>query len=193
MLVISRYNEDISWSDCFKGRRIIYDKSDDVIDSSEYVKLPNVGREGHTYLHYIVENYNDLPRAIVFTQGDPSDHVYNMDYFINNVDVLLREKPNMYLPLSNKSVTMENMHDPWDVHMPLSNYWVKIFREPPPIHYNCFFCGIFYTTRALIHRHPLKFYQNMLELMNKENQPYFGYILERLWTALMTTHFHVIR
>ena len=36
--------------------------------------LPNVGRETHSYLTYIVEHYDSLPPAIVFTQGDPFPH-----------------------------------------------------------------------------------------------------------------------
>jgi len=36
--------------------------------------LPNVGREGHTYLHYIVENYDNLPDEVLFSQCDIGDH-----------------------------------------------------------------------------------------------------------------------
>ena len=36
--------------------------------------LPNVGRESHTFLHYIIENYNNLPDEILFSQYDPMDH-----------------------------------------------------------------------------------------------------------------------
>merc|ERR1719440_887988 len=36
-------------------------------------KLPNLGRESHTYLHHIVENYDQLPEWTVFSQaGAPS-------------------------------------------------------------------------------------------------------------------------
>jgi hypothetical protein len=33
-----------------------------------------VGREGHTYLHHIIENYDHLSEHIVFTQADPFVH-----------------------------------------------------------------------------------------------------------------------
>merc|ERR1719248_86361 len=36
-------------------------------------QLPNVGRESHTYLHHIVDNYENLANWTVFTQaGEPS-------------------------------------------------------------------------------------------------------------------------
>lgn len=38
-------------------------------------RLPNVGREAHTYLTYITERYNTLPDTMFFSQGCPHDHI----------------------------------------------------------------------------------------------------------------------
>ena len=35
------------------------------------IKLPNIGRESHTYLYHIVNNYNQLADRVLFLQGDP--------------------------------------------------------------------------------------------------------------------------
>ena len=41
-------------------------------------RLPNVGRESHTYLHHIVANYDHLASVTVFTQGSISEHPKNV-------------------------------------------------------------------------------------------------------------------
>ena len=61
-LIIARYNECVKWSNIYSGIRIIFNKGehfDDKILTPEdvYIKLPNKGRESHTFLHYIIEYY----------------------------------------------------------------------------------------------------------------------------------------
>ena len=78
-IVIARYNESLSWLDtCLtpvQRRSVwIYNKGPDPI-SSQIKTLPNVGREAHTYLTYIVENYESLPERVYFLQGDPFPHL----------------------------------------------------------------------------------------------------------------------
>ena len=191
--MISRYDEDISWSECFQGRRFIYHKHEGMthLSSPDQMILPNVGREGHSYLHYIVTHYNDLPPAMVFTQGNPSDHVQSINTFINDVEILLAAKPDIYLSLSNKYLIIQDMFDPLDDKMPLSEYWNHLFVEPPPPIYPCFYAGIFYTSRNRIHKHPPCFYKKLYDLLDTENCPYFGYVLERLWYALFCGKYHV--
>lgn len=56
---------------------IIYTKSPDndltaikdVSGADEAIRLPNVGREGGTYLHHILSVYDDPPKFIMFTQS----------------------------------------------------------------------------------------------------------------------------
>ena len=40
--------------------------------------LDNVGREGHTYYKYIVDNYDNLKDYTCFLQGNPFDHSPNI-------------------------------------------------------------------------------------------------------------------
>lgn len=69
-IVIAKYKENISWSDEFKDFRVVYEKSENQeIEGSK--KLENKGRETDTYLNYILDNYENLPECVIFTQGDP--------------------------------------------------------------------------------------------------------------------------
>ena len=83
-IVVSRYNENIEWVDNY-SERIIYNKGDNY--DGVYIRLKNFGRETHTYLHHIVNNYNSLSDYTFFVQGDPFPHSPNIINDINNLIV----------------------------------------------------------------------------------------------------------
>ena len=90
-LVIARYNEDISWLSKVKNMKItIYNKGEDNINKKS-IKLPNIGRESHTYLTHIIDNYDNLADITIFSQGDPFFHSPD---FIN-----LIKKPDLFEPI----------------------------------------------------------------------------------------------
>ena len=83
-VVVARYKEDIGWLDPLQEHLVILNKGVPYNVSNE-VLLPNVGREPHSYLWYIIENYEQLPEVLIFTQGDISDHhcgTNNTEYLI---------------------------------------------------------------------------------------------------------------
>lgn len=60
--------------------------------------VPNVGREGETLLHYIVQEYDRLPQRMWFLQGEPLTHQPNMtDLF--DPQVVRKYNPN-FQPLT---------------------------------------------------------------------------------------------
>jgi len=83
-LVVARHKESISWigpaiQALPFGRVEIYNKGSSHPDRPRDPRIsvrrvPNRGREGGTYLDYIVENHADMPRGVWFTQGDPFHH-----------------------------------------------------------------------------------------------------------------------
>jgi hypothetical protein len=52
-----------------------------------------VGREGHTYLHHIIDKYDILSEQIIFTQADPFVHNPTILYGIDNHFVLDEVQP----------------------------------------------------------------------------------------------------
>ena len=74
-LVISRYNEDISWIHKVPSsiKVTIYNKGNKDIPF-KFISLPNVGRESNTYLEHILRNYHKLATTTIFSQADPFDH-----------------------------------------------------------------------------------------------------------------------
>ena len=77
-VVISKYNEDVSWVNSIIYETLIYDKSQNPIKNS--IARPNVGREAETLLYYIITNYNFLPDLTIFLQGDPRSNPISYNY-----------------------------------------------------------------------------------------------------------------
>ena len=74
-LVISRYKEDLGWEESYTN--VVYNKG---VSLPNTITLPNVGREGHTYIYHILSNYENLDDYTVFLQGNPFYH--SPDLFI---------------------------------------------------------------------------------------------------------------
>ena len=74
LIVIARYNEDIKWSKKYSSNVLIINKGDKIDGIENQIFYSNVGREGHSYYKYIVDNYDNLDDYIIFLQGNPFDH-----------------------------------------------------------------------------------------------------------------------
>ena len=85
-VVISRYKEDISWADQIKYKTLIFNKNSEENHLFEN-NLPNVGRETHTYITYIINNYHNLPKYVAFMQGHPFDHAPNAIELVNSFNL----------------------------------------------------------------------------------------------------------
>lgn len=67
-IVISRYNENIDWTNQFSNV-VIYNKGNKMNGNFTEIALENVGREGHTFYKHIYENYHQLEDYLLFLQG----------------------------------------------------------------------------------------------------------------------------
>lgn len=82
LVVVAKYKEDIEWTKSLVHPYIVYNKFKN--DESLYRhNLTNIGREGHTFFHHIVENYGSLNEYTAFVQGNPFDHCPNTLSAIN--------------------------------------------------------------------------------------------------------------
>jgi hypothetical protein len=98
-IVVARYNENLDWLKKIKKSKdlkiTVYNKGKDDINIP-YIKLPNIGRESHTYLYHIINNYDNLSDQTIFCQGDP---IFHSPDFINLVNKY-RKKFEPVQPLS---------------------------------------------------------------------------------------------
>lgn len=80
LLVIARYNEDISWVDDLDTDVLIYNKGESLPESYNAIEIENVGRDSETFLRSISENYQVMCENydhVSFYQGNPIDHFPN--------------------------------------------------------------------------------------------------------------------
>ena len=66
--VISRYNQDTEWVAKYAPSMILYDRSDDPVPGS--IIVPNLGSDLADKLHFIINNYNNLPPVAVYTKAN---------------------------------------------------------------------------------------------------------------------------
>ncbi len=71
--VISRFNEDVSWIRRYSTNYVIYNKGK-YLPGYKTIKRPNFGGNQYDIIHFIYNNYQNLPDLIAFVQGDPFDH-----------------------------------------------------------------------------------------------------------------------
>lgn len=85
-LVVARYAESLNWL-----RRVPPSIQKTVLDKNPSapfpgsILLPNVGREAHSYLHFLIERYDDLRDVTVFCQGHPFDHAFDFHTTLKNI------------------------------------------------------------------------------------------------------------
>lgn len=210
-IVIARFNEDISWTSEYKNVQI-YNKGTD-LNNFETIKLDNVGREGHTYIKYIVDNYKNLPDYVIFLQGNPFDHL--TDFKTKLVDLIknIDNKNNIkdFISFSNFNITTNffNKNESYMVDYPNFDLSFKYIYNRYPLDYSkefTFSAGAqFCVSKKLIILNDLSLYKKILGLFenNMDNNfshllhapfsnsinltnPIFGYHLERFWPIIFS-------
>jgi hypothetical protein len=99
-IVISRYNENLDWVNKLNKEYVyIYNKGNTVVENS--TKRENIGREIETFLYHIIVNYDNLPDYLILLQGNPFDHMNNIDpdNLQINIDLLINSNIENIQPL----------------------------------------------------------------------------------------------
>ena len=93
-LIVARYSENIEWVLPYNDIAIIYNKGPDIeLPFKKIVKVENIGREGHTYLYHIINNYENLIKKTFFLQGGPFEHNETILFGIDNYEKTLDVQP----------------------------------------------------------------------------------------------------
>jgi hypothetical protein len=180
-LIVSHYEQDISWAHTMSNffNTIIYDKSE---KESGLIKLENIGREPHTYMCHIIENYNSLAEWTIFSQDNPFVHVNGWldiilgDEIIWDANATFKQK-GMYFFSNMGLLTSDQNGAPHHRGLPIAKLWDITFEEkcPPYIEFSP-------SCHCIIHRNniltrPITFYQNIKQIL--EDNPIAPWALER--------------
>jgi hypothetical protein len=170
-MVITRYDEDLSWCDNFDSFRTIYNKGPDDLNA-KHIKRPNIGRDGETVFYHIVENWNNLANVTFFCQGAINDRndqiltckdIHNYVKCENGISYFKKRKD---LPVYNEKFQ--------NFQLEFGNLYDEIFKKK---YVGNFFwvAGMWISvTKEVIKKVPLDIYKRILNLFDKyvcENDP----------------------
>jgi len=210
-IVVARYNEDLKWLNEYPFTEFeytVYNKGDNENFEKRNVKkiiqLTNVGRCDHTYLHHIVENYDNLANITVFFTGSVqlsykkhkavtilSEIIasnYQNAYFVgscyNNIqkyyynfklDTWRCSDPN------NRSKNSETILK--KCYLRPYGKWYTYFFKNTIVHWSSLY-GIFSVDKRDIIQHPISRYQALRNTVNNYSNPEAGHYIERSWGAI---------
>lgn len=189
-LVVARYTEDLSWlRKRPAGLRVtVYDKSPDASAGPDAIRLPNLGREAHTYLHHLISRYDTLAEWTVFCQGKPFDHAFD---FKKTLRTMTESEP-APLPgfnwLGHLIDTDDNRGDrlfrPWSKNedgrgLDLLGFHRALFGTDGPELYTFVLGAQFAVHRDVVRRQPLAFYERALDVA--VTFPDAAHCYERSW------------
>lgn len=198
-LIISRFNEDISWLEEIKGFKIIIYNKGKALSNNKFkniINLNNVGRESHTWLYHIVKNYNHLDDVSIFLQGriddlgcmayqNPNDYLNNLNKYGFNASRYGLLGPfhwhwnvNIYKDIRYKKQWENNEISSSSIGF--RNFAKKLFPKIP-ILIATSYGGCFAVKKETILQHNLIFYKELLDILSKNKNPIEGHYMERLW------------
>lgn len=213
-VVVARYGEELDWLQQPPFDRftdvVVYDKNDKGDTSAgnpppgaRVVKLPNVGREPHTYLTHIVDNWHSLADVTLFVMGsctalpekwDKATWVARHVQATNDsafpderLDAPLHQTLGTFEMPYYKSSSAANARlnpDSTMLRCPERPFgaWLTANRLPPVD--GVLYQGVFAVSRDLIRQHPRELYQRLLRYVDHHSNPEAGHFLERAWLSV---------
>jgi hypothetical protein len=193
-LIIARYNENLDWIEYIPKNLniniIIYNKGLDNINYPS-IKLQNIGRESHTYLYYIIENYNNLADINIFTQGDPFIHNPNFIYDLYKINTYEDIQPLSY-GYSYNTPPPEITYNFYEKYK--SNFYIDYLDnnfQPNNIYYYNYFSEVTINNikKELNEKDLLKYYIKKLDISNIKDK----YLLPTSYSALFSVKKYIIQ
>lgn len=190
-LVVAHYLENLNWLRKVPASisKTICTKADTPLTPS-YKRLPNIGREAHTYLHHIVSQYDSLADYTVFCQGKPFDHAFDFHATLRALAAGdLPAKAFTWLGHIIDTDTPDGqLFREWSKNetgegLDLAGFYQKIFGVVGPEEYPFVLGAQFVASRELIHRQPRTFYQHALDVSC--TFPQAAHCYERMWDRVM--------
>ena len=203
-IVVARYTESMEWVRRYHDIVTVYEKHEnDVVPCSRRVRLPNVGRETHTYLYHIIENYHCLAHNTLFTQCGFEEHdtylieEYLFDtgssrFLMNNFKTIYA-KDGRYGFLQHKGKWLDEYNN--GKMLPekrtFKQWWTECLRKPIP-HINRYkwsHGAIFSVSSERICNNSIDYYRRMIESVSCHCNPETGHYFERAWYYVFETYF----
>ena len=172
---------------------IIYNKSSHNLDTLFIVKqLENIGREGETYLHHIINNYDSLSEYTLFIQDDTNNHIPDIDSFIAKTTKIIDSGTPIYQYETtwnqNEKVVNRIIRNGYIYISTITDKYAikkacKLLEINVPSVYCTPTCAFFIVNKKNIHRRPKSFYIQLRSWLLEDQE--HGYILEHIWKLIL--------
>jgi hypothetical protein len=216
-IIVSRFNEDLSWTQEIPFNHfqyIVYNKgnNDNFIKTNvkQIINIKNVGKNDHTYLYHITENYDNLSNIIVFFPGSLNldykkykaklilkniiKSKFSTAYFAGQYHKNLKEAFNTFKLDYYKTSDIKNFLLNNETRLqkskirPYGNWYTYFFGNIQAKWSTM--CGIFSIDKRDIIQHPINRYQTLLETINTHSNPEAGHYIERSWGVIFYPLIH---
>lgn len=185
-LVVARFREDLSWLRRVPGefRITVYEKGDGPCSGE---RLPNAGREAHTYLHHLAERRDTLAALTVFVQGRPFDHAPDLHTRLREFAASARTVDGFWwlgFLADTDDMRGRRLFVPWSKNperreLNLGDFHPRVFGEPSPPLYRFFAGAQFAVSREAAWRRDAAFYSRAREV--SLSFPDAAHCFERCW------------
>jgi len=189
-MVVCRYREDVDWLRPYAAQTILYDKGGQEPPAvapllREYHAVPNIGRDFHAYLTFILDHYDALPDTVFFCQAMWSDHHLLAEHVR---DACLHGAPiPPWTVAYNPSFTLAEWKGTLQqTGMTLDEFWTRMLPEvPPPADgtLTVWWGGFSVVPRDRIRRLPREVYARLRGTMD-HSAPEAAHFLERMWYSM---------
>lgn len=169
-IVVCVYKEPIEWLYNLSEKKVLYNKGDNYIDGS--IVSENIGREGESFLRYIIDYYDVIDERVFFLQGNPFDHC---------PDVIDRINDNLFLGGLGSVVSCAGNGSPHHSGLDIDGICSLIGIAQRPS-YDFYIGGQFAVNKNQIKRRSLDWWKKCYEVyMENPNSPW---IFERIWPLI---------
>jgi hypothetical protein len=189
-LVVARCHEPVLWlrrvPEAFSVR--LYNKGEALPPGRvTAAPLPNTGREAHTYLTHLVENYDRLAEVTVFAQGHPFDHASDFHAVLRGIAAGRRPEEGFeWLGFivdtddpRGRRLFVNWSKNPEHEELPLDETFRALFGEEPPPLFHFHVGAQFAVSRGRVRGRPRAFYERALAL--SAGHPLAAHCFERMW------------
>jgi hypothetical protein len=206
--VLPRFYENIDWIyDYPELNFYVYNKGEDIKlknDKIKLIALDNIGRDGHTILYHIINNYDNLANVTIFGSACSNSNEPKKLKKVRKTIKLVKETNNsVFLSsiLSGSDVDYimkfyinryESTHNINKLHSndileicpirPFRKWFYHIWKEFK-VNWVCFNM-IFAVHRNHIIQHPKSYYEYLMSFVNKSSNPEAGHYMERATTSI---------
>ena len=208
-IVLAYYNENIDWINTppyNKYSVICYNKGTNknikIDNLKSMVYLQNIGRESHTYLYHIIQNYDNLSNITIFVMGSMSDTTYTKNEKLKLLFENLNNDSSVFICQTYKNVKKDLYTFTIDDYTstnsenntknknnvlklseirPFGKWFDSNFKDIDITHVS--YNSIFALNKKHILQHSKEYYIQLINQLNSPN-PEVGHYFERSWEAV---------